>query len=188
MVCVHAAMRTTSSAPGRIWPANSRHLRHIRVASPSTRIQHLDTVHCSQQPPSGASQVGCIFGEKNCLSPPDVLPTSCRLPPSKGALPAYQDVLDALRNPLEHQGRRDSISRYLHFLEKIYRFFSPFFIYRIFLHFRRIFLHFYGEKSGLKDDISPFLWKKILPKSNIFLLFSGAISWLSGWIYAFDIR
>jgi hypothetical protein len=32
------------------------------------------------------------------------------------------------------------------------------------------------------------LYQLILPKSNIFLHFSGAISWLSGWIYAFDLR
>ena len=124
--------------------------------------------HSALQPAatkSFASQVGCIFEEKNCLSPLDVLPTSCRLPPSKGALPAYQDVLDALRKPLDHQGRRYSISRYLHVLEKIYLIFlhfscTGFFsIYTGFFSIFRgeksglrdhIFLHFYGEKSGLK--------------------------------------
>jgi hypothetical protein len=45
--------------------------------------------------------------------------------------------VDALRNPLEHQGRRFSFSRYLHFLEKIYRIFSI----------------FHGKKSGLEDNI-----------------------------------
>jgi hypothetical protein len=35
-VCVHAAQRTTSSAPGRLWPANSRRLKRNRVASPSS--------------------------------------------------------------------------------------------------------------------------------------------------------
>ncbi len=114
-VCVRAAMRTTSRAPGRLWPENSRRLWHNRVASPSSRIQHLATT-------SSASQVGSIFGEKTCLSPPDELPTSCSLPPPKGALQAYQDVVDALRN----LGRRNSFSRYLHFLEKLYLIFLQF--------------------------------------------------------------
>ncbi len=68
MVCVHTAMRTTSSAPGRLWPANSRHLRRIRGASPSSRIQHLDTAHCSQQPPSPARPRSAAFLEKKIAS------------------------------------------------------------------------------------------------------------------------
>jgi hypothetical protein len=125
-------------------------------------------LHSALQPAatkSGASQVGCIFGEKNCLSPPDVPPTSCRLPPSKGAMPAYQDVLDAVRNPLEHQGRRHSISRYLHCFGEIYRIFlhfsyTGFFSIQVFTGFFSI-LH--GEKFNLKDNIFPhFFWRKIL--------------------------
>ncbi len=67
------------------------------------------------------------FWRKNCLSPPDVIPTSCSLSTPKGALQAYQDVVDALLNPLEHQGRRNPFSRYLHlFWRKYTRYFSIF--------------------------------------------------------------
>ncbi len=112
------------------------------------------------------------FWKKNCLFPPDVLPTSCRLPQSKGALPAYQDVLDALRNPLEHQGRRHSISRYLHFFGASIPDFSPFFIYRIFLHFHRSFLHFSWRKlrSG-RQYFSPFFGEKSCLKATFFSIF-----------------
>ncbi len=105
-----------------------------------------------------ASQVGFIFGVNSCLSPPDELLTSCSLPPPKRTLPAYQDVVDAVCIPLEHQGCRNSFSRYLHFLEKVYLIFlhfssfkfhvpdfSPFFIYLIFLHERLFFI--FTEKN-----------------------------------------
>jgi hypothetical protein len=67
------------------------------------------------------------------------------------------------------------------FWSKYTRFFS--------IYMNRIFLHFSWRKIRYeRPHFSPFSWRKILPKSNIFLHVSGAISWLSGWIYAFDLR
>jgi hypothetical protein len=113
-------------------------------AGSSTSLQRIAAIrnHVWRVP---GSQVGCIFGGKICLSPPNELSTSCRLPLPKGALPAYQDMVDALRNSLEHQGRRYSFSRYLHFVwRKIQK------TYRIFLHFSYtgFFSIVHGENSG----------------------------------------
>ncbi len=64
---------------------------------------------------------------------------------------------------------------------------------------------FFGESvpDFLHSDFSPFFMEKNpvgkttffsifmeknLAKSNIFLHVSGVISWLSGWIYAFNLR
>ena len=66
------------------------------------------------------------FWKKNCPSPPDELLTFYSLPPPKRALPAYLDVVDAVRSPLEHQECSNSFSRYLHFLEKVYLIFFHF--------------------------------------------------------------
>ncbi len=66
--------------------------------------------------------------------------------------------MNALHNPLEHQGLRNSFSRYLHFWEKLYLIFLHFSYTGFFSVFHgekfglkdHIFLHFYGEKSCLK--------------------------------------
>ncbi len=56
--------RTRLDSGGSLWPANSRHLRCICVASPSSRIQHLNTAYCSQQPPSLARPRSAAFEKK----------------------------------------------------------------------------------------------------------------------------
>ncbi len=138
-VCVHAAPRTTSSTPSKQSSAQAQPRYKPLELDPAPRI---------------SAQVGCILGGK-----------TCRLPLPKGALPAYQ-VVDALRNPLEHQGRRYSFSRYLDFLGKIYHpYLSPFFIYRILLHIswrkirseRQYFCPFFwGKNLAQKQHFSPF--------------------------------
>jgi hypothetical protein len=145
--------RGTGQGPHGLHPRRTREARKPQARKPSSsqaqpRRKHLKQDQAprrsASQPAataSSASQVGCSFGEKGCLSHPDELLTSYSLPPPKRALPAYQDVVNAVRNPLEHQGRRHSFSRYLHFLEKIYP---------IFLHFSctGIFSIFHGENPA----------------------------------------
>ena len=146
-LCVRAA----PGRPRNRRPRNRRRLRRNRLASPSSRIKRLAAAHRSQQRLRPAGPRSAPFLEKkSCLSPPDKLLTSYSLPPPKRALPAYQDVVDAVRNPVEHQEGRNSFARYLRFLEQVYQ----------------IFLHFHVP------DFSPFFMEKNpVGKTTFFSIF-----------------